>query len=71
MDYADREPRNIYSAGATLFASNIKNHLRLNLERFIKKAVYAACDAGVRSRGECTTMWADICGFNVSDAFTD
>lgn len=58
--------RNIYSAGATLCVTNIKTHLRLNLERFIKKTVYAACDADVRSRGECTTVWADICGFNLT-----
>ncbi len=62
-----RGDRNIYSAGATLLATNVNNHLRLNLERFVKKAAYAACDANACSRGECTTVWADICGFQLTN----
>lgn len=34
------EDRNIYTYGAKKFATNIKNHLRMNLENMIKKYLY-------------------------------
>ena len=56
--------RNIYSAGGTLFITNLKNHLRLNLERFIKRTAYAAADSDVRSNAECAKLWTAVCGFH-------
>jgi len=33
--------RNIYSAGAIKYVTNLKNHMVMNLERFTKRAIYA------------------------------
>jgi len=33
--------RNIYSAGATKYLTNMKNHMRVNLDRFMKRSIYA------------------------------
>lgn len=36
-----RGDRNIYSAGATKYLTNLKNHMRVNLDRFMKRSIYA------------------------------
>jgi len=33
--------RNIYSAGAVTYLTNLKNHMRVNLDRFMKRSIYA------------------------------
>lgn len=51
--------RNIYSAGARMMSTNIKNHLRLNLLSKLKKLLYAM----PWSKPECTAAFLRTAGY--------
>lgn len=51
--------RNIYSAGAKQYVTNLTNHLRTHAVDYLKRAAYATPD---RTKQDCVAVWTMIVG---------
>jgi hypothetical protein len=65
--------RNIYSAGAVAYLTNLKNHMRVNLDRFMKRAIYALHPelSGPRKHSQREGHRVDASGEATTTSYTD